>query len=88
MKDNILVHILLPSTPTLSISPLLPIREGLPGEHNHLLVPLRDKPNMVKHFRQKPRCVRSPGEPKQIYVVPRRVEAHQEFVSAYHMLVE
>lgn len=70
------------------VPPALPLREGLPRERDHLLVPVAQQPDVVQHLGQEARDVRPAAEAEYVDLVARAVEPHQEAVPAHDVLVK
>ena len=66
----------------------LPAGEGLPREHDHFLVAVRQEAHVVEHLGQEPRDVGASREAEEVDLVPGAVEPHQEPVAAHDVLVE
>ena len=67
---------------------LLILAEGVPGEADHLLVPLRQQANGLHHFGQEPGGVGAAGEAEDVDGVARGEVAHDELISPDHVRLE
>ena len=82
-----LLFLLLPLGGLVSLT-RLPAGKCLPGEDDHLLVPVGEKPDIIEHLGQEASDVGTAGEAKDVYLIAWIVETHQEAIAADDVLVK